>query len=151
MILVERPSASVIQNSSLRSITAWWFGCHEFYFPRNIGNNMEESSQLTHIFQRGGPTTNQIKNRHVIKWQKWIRTQETVGRVFHQKKSAVPGVQLIDDGELGGFHRGDHSDLGWSCIEFSHEWAIPLPMLCVLFPNLMFTSFWSVVLIWACY
>ena len=39
----------------------WWFGCHQFYFPRNIGFRL--SSQLTNsiIFQRGGPTTNQMQ------------------------------------------------------------------------------------------
>ena len=36
-------------------LSGWWFGCHEFYFPIY----WESSSQLTNIFQRGGPTTNQ--------------------------------------------------------------------------------------------
>ena len=34
----------------------WWFGCHFWHFPINIGIRL--SSQLTHIFQRGKPTTN---------------------------------------------------------------------------------------------
>ena len=33
----------------------WWFGCH-FLFSHILGMS---SSQLTNIFQRGGPTTNQ--------------------------------------------------------------------------------------------
>ena len=37
-------------------ISGWWFGCH-FLFSHILGMS---SSQLTHIFQRGGPTTNQI-------------------------------------------------------------------------------------------
>ena len=41
----------------------WWFGCHFWHFPINIGNF--SSSQLTKsYFQRGGPTTNQ----GVIAW-----------------------------------------------------------------------------------
>ena len=39
-------------------ITGWWFGCHEFYFPINIGFLIIPID--FHIFQRGGPTTNQI-------------------------------------------------------------------------------------------
>ena len=35
----------------------WWFGCHEFYFPINIGLLIIPID--FHIFQRGGPTTNQ--------------------------------------------------------------------------------------------
>ena len=31
----------------------WWFGCHFIYFPIWLG--LLSSSQLTHIFQRGGP------------------------------------------------------------------------------------------------
>ena len=29
---------SVWQHGS-QSFAGWWFGCHQFYFPRNIGNN----------------------------------------------------------------------------------------------------------------
>ena len=41
------------------SKSGWWFGCHQFYFPRNSG--LISSSQLTnsYFFQRGGPRTNQ--------------------------------------------------------------------------------------------
>ena len=35
----------------------WWFGCHQFYFPRNIGNLIIPTD--FHMFQRGGPTTKQ--------------------------------------------------------------------------------------------
>ena len=35
-------------------------GCHEFYFPMIIGNLILPMD--FHIFQRGGPTTNQISN-----------------------------------------------------------------------------------------
>ena len=31
-----------------RKVTGWWFGCHEFYFPINIG--LISSSQLTNSF-----------------------------------------------------------------------------------------------------
>ena len=37
--------------------TGWWFGCHEFYFPIYWVAN--HPNWLTHIFQRGGLTTNQ--------------------------------------------------------------------------------------------
>ena len=33
--------------------SGWWFGCHFLDFPINIG--FLSSSQLTNIFQRGGP------------------------------------------------------------------------------------------------
>ena len=38
----------------------WWFGCHQFHFPRNIG--FRSSSQLTNsYFSEGWPkTTNQL-------------------------------------------------------------------------------------------
>ena len=38
------------------NVTGWWFGCH-FLFSHILGIS---SSQLTNIFQRGGPTTNQV-------------------------------------------------------------------------------------------
>ena len=46
-----------IKNTSPIRKTGWWFGCHQFYFPRNIGNVIIPID--FHIFQRGGPTTNQ--------------------------------------------------------------------------------------------
>ena len=48
-------------------IAGWWFGCHLDYFPINIG--LHSSSQLTNIFQRGGPTTNQIGFATLQGWQ----------------------------------------------------------------------------------
>ena len=33
-------------------MAGWWFGCHEFYFPRNIGNN-HHPNWRTLIFFRG--------------------------------------------------------------------------------------------------
>ena len=44
------------------TISGWWFGCHQFYFPINIG--LLSSSQLTFTFFRGvaQPTTTQIYN-----------------------------------------------------------------------------------------
>ena len=38
----------------------WWFGCHQFYFPMNIGFMSSSRYWRSHIFQRGGPSTNQI-------------------------------------------------------------------------------------------
>ena len=51
-------------------LTGWWFGCHQFYFPRNLGNNhvvwlpsilfsqksweCHHPNWRSHIFQRGG-------------------------------------------------------------------------------------------------
>ena len=43
----------------LNGATGWWFGCHQFYFCINIGNVIIPTD--FHIFQRGGPTTNQIR------------------------------------------------------------------------------------------
>ena len=46
------------QNSISNSITGWWFGCHQFYFPIYLESH--HPNWRTHIFQRGGPTTNQV-------------------------------------------------------------------------------------------
>ena len=35
-------------------MTGWWFGCHQFYFPINIGNLIIPIDELI-FFQRGGP------------------------------------------------------------------------------------------------
>ena len=54
--------------------TAWWFGCHEFYFPIYIHILGMSSSQLTFIFFRGvaqPPTRNC--------WDK-------IGGIFHDSK-----------------------------------------------------------------
>ena len=37
--------------------SGWWFGCHVWHFPINIGNFIIPID--VHIFQRGGPTTKQ--------------------------------------------------------------------------------------------
>ena len=51
----------------LTTMTGWWFGCHQFYFPINIGLRL--SSQLTfNFFQRGGLTTNQMMYIHSRLW-----------------------------------------------------------------------------------
>ena len=44
-------------------ISGWWFGCHEFYFPIQLGMSYHPNWR-NHIFQRGGPTTNQIFMTH---------------------------------------------------------------------------------------
>ena len=36
------------------SNTGWWFGCHQFYFPRNIGFRSSSQLTFTHIFFRTG-------------------------------------------------------------------------------------------------
>ena len=40
-----------------KTIAGWWFGCHFLFFPY-LGNFIIPID--FHIFQRGGPTTNQI-------------------------------------------------------------------------------------------
>ena len=45
-------------SKEMRWIAGWWFGCHEFYFP--IYWVAHHPNWRTHIFQRGGWTTNQI-------------------------------------------------------------------------------------------
>ena len=60
---------------SQRSVSGWWFGCHECYFPRNIG--LLSSSPLTKsiIFQRGGfkqpPTRSQTLTTLVGSFHPW--------------------------------------------------------------------------------
>ena len=45
-------SAGVNHGSRIvETFSAWWFGCHQFYFPRNIG--LISSSQWTNICFRG--------------------------------------------------------------------------------------------------
>ena len=44
---------------SIKTMTGWWFGCHQFNFPRNM-KGMSSSLLTDHIFERGGPTTNQM-------------------------------------------------------------------------------------------
>ena len=52
-------------STGLKWESGWWFGCHQFYFPRNIGNFIIPSD--FNIFQRGGPTTNQeYVNLHIL-------------------------------------------------------------------------------------
>ena len=43
----------------IQPFSGWWFGCHFWHFPRNIGNNYHPNWR-SHIFQRGKPTTNQF-------------------------------------------------------------------------------------------
>ena len=45
-----------ILENLIQSLSGWWFGTF-FIFPLILGMS---SSQLTNIFQRGGPTTNQL-------------------------------------------------------------------------------------------
>ena len=33
--------------------SGWWFGCHQFSFPINIGNNSSSQLTIRHIFLRG--------------------------------------------------------------------------------------------------
>ena len=40
------------------SLSGWCFGCHFWHFPRNMGFLIIPTD--FHIFQRGGPTTNQL-------------------------------------------------------------------------------------------
>ena len=42
----------------IQYVTGWWFGCHCFFFPIYWVSN--HPNWRTHIFQRGGPTTNQV-------------------------------------------------------------------------------------------
>ena len=60
----------IIQYYSWDSIyiyiyTGWWFGCHEFYFPRNIGNFCHHPNWRTPSFFRTGwgKTTTKQKSR----------------------------------------------------------------------------------------
>ena len=41
----------MFQKNGIIWLSGCWFGCHQFYFPINIGLRL--SSQLTHIFQDG--------------------------------------------------------------------------------------------------
>ena len=54
------PTMDGLQIYKGTSHTGWWFGCHEFYVPILIGNVIIPID--VHIFQRGGPTTNQHRN-----------------------------------------------------------------------------------------
>ena len=47
----------VYKLAILQIVAGWWFGCHQFYFPRHIGNFIIPIDEL--IFFRGVQTTNQ--------------------------------------------------------------------------------------------
>ena len=47
-----------VPHKYIQIYSGWWFGCHFFNFPINIGFLIIPVD--FHIFQRGGPTTNQI-------------------------------------------------------------------------------------------
>ena len=53
----------LVESSSTKkaSSTGWWFGCHQFYFPINIGFRL--SSQMTNSYFSEGwlKTTNQSR------------------------------------------------------------------------------------------
>ena len=52
-----------------KTISGWWFGCHQFYFPINIGNFCHHPNWRTHIFQRGGKKNHQPD---IVKWYPMI-------------------------------------------------------------------------------
>ena len=52
--VIFRPSRKQQKIPKVTSISGWWFGCHQSYFPRNIG--LLSSSQLTNsYFSEGWP------------------------------------------------------------------------------------------------
>ena len=58
-------------------------GCHEFYFPINIGLRLSSqlSSQLTHIFQRGGPgppTSNKSEDLGIPNFQGRVQSSPSL-------------------------------------------------------------------------
>ena len=57
------------------SKSGWWFGCHQFYFPRNSG--LISSSQLTNSYflQRGGRQVAHAPTRNLC--PVWVRVWET--------------------------------------------------------------------------
>ena len=58
-------------KSLYKSLSGWCFGCHQFYFPIQLGCD-DHPIWRTHIFQRGGPTTNQTSM--VILWvNPWVQ------------------------------------------------------------------------------
>ena len=50
--MVDFPLGIFITYILVGGLVVWWFGCHEFYFPINIGNVIIPID--FHIFQRGG-------------------------------------------------------------------------------------------------
>ena len=42
---------SAFHSQQHSSKTGWWFGCHEFYFPRNIGNNHHPNWRTPSFFR----------------------------------------------------------------------------------------------------
>ena len=43
----------IISKNHREIISGWWFGCHGFYFPINIGNLIHHPNWRTHIFSEG--------------------------------------------------------------------------------------------------
>ena len=75
----------------------WWFGCHEFYFPIQLGMS---SSQLTNsnLFQRGGPgppTRNMFK--HPPPWiASSIRRYLVLNICFSKLSPAKRGLSYVE-------------------------------------------------------
>ena len=92
----------------------------------------ESSSQLTNIFQRGGPTTNQDGFSHLV----FFSEVEPLGEsrwILPERSSGIPGIWRDLAGSRGGKIKGIKKDLPWwKCwlwIEydleytFSHFWS----------------------------
>ena len=60
-------------GSPISSISGWWFGCHQFYFPINMGFRL--SSQLTNsYFSRGVALAHQPDS--VLRGELWYDAEE---------------------------------------------------------------------------
>ena len=78
--------------------SGWWFGCHFFIFPYIKGMS---SSQLTNsiIFQRGGPTTNQLNYGNFQNswffWWKHTTKMDDLTRGFRNFSEGWPNHQPV--------------------------------------------------------
>ena len=100
----------------------WCFGCHEFYFPRNIGN--VSSSQLTHMFQRGGPgpPTPMTRSSRCPPWSSWSWPTKWPGQIRMMGRVSRQIEPLGKSQETMGNHHFHHFLVGKSTKTMGNHW-----------------------------
>ena len=85
-----------IQTKKPSTITGWWFGT--FLFSHSVGNVIIPID--FHIFQRGGPTTNQINHETWILRNSLHRSL----RLISKRPKRPSPARLTHGGSTGGSH-----------------------------------------------
>ena len=119
-------------GQQMRKPTGWWFGCHEFYFPRNIG--LLSSSQLTNSYFSEGWPNHQPEN-HTDPLNQWCHVLVMFNGknplvVCRQESPLQPELwaqdweEAMDNWELSRWFRGvEPWDFSW--LRFESEKGEP--------------------------